>query len=291
MTLPTLTCCLTFDFDAMSVWLGSFKSRNPSMISRGEFGAVAVPRILDLLARLDIPATFCVPGHTALAFPDLLRRIVDGGHEIAHHGWVHEDPATFDLDGEKANIEKGLEALQATANVRPVGYRSPSWAFSDNTIDVLREYGFLYDSSMMGDDFSPYYLRQGDKAPLDGPYVFGHNIDLVELPVTWGLDDFPHFEYVSGRGAGLSAPSKVEEVWRDDFTFAHRNVAGGIFNLTMHPQVIGRGHRLMMLERLVRWFAAHEGVTFNTLGAYTAQWRDANPLHDWIVSDSVHARP
>jgi peptidoglycan/xylan/chitin deacetylase (PgdA/CDA1 family) len=291
MALPALTCCLTFDFDAMSLWLGSFRSRNPSMISRGEFGAVAVPRILALLDRFGIAATFCIPGHTALAYPDIVKRIRDAGHEIAHHGWVHENPADFDLAGEKANIEHGLDALDKAAGVRPTGYRSPSWAFSENTIGVLREYGFVYDSSMMGDDFTPYYLRQGDKAPFDAPYEFGRNIDLVELPVTWGLDDFPHFEYVSGAVSGLAAPSKVEEVWRDDFSFALHSAPGGIYNLTMHPQVTGRGHRLMMLERLVHWFKAHDGVAFATLGAYAQAWRKANPLDAWIASGDVHAHP
>src|SRR5688572_9986593 len=108
----TLSCALTFDFDAMSVWLGSYHSRNPSMISRGEFCAIAVPRILDLLKTHGIQATFCIPGHTALAYPDLVRRIDGEGHEIAHHGWVHENPADFDEAGERNNIERGLEALQ-----------------------------------------------------------------------------------------------------------------------------------------------------------------------------------
>lgn len=291
MTTTGLTCCVTFDFDAMSVWLGSYKSRNPSMISRGEFGAVAVPRILELLKRLDISSSFCVPGHTALAYPDIVKQIADHGHEIAHHGWVHENPANFDIEGEKANIERGLEALHKAAGIRPKGYRSPSWDFSDNTIDVLLEYGFSYDSSLMGDDFSPYYLRRGDRAPLDAPYEFGHNVDLVELPVTWGLDDFPHFEFVDGDTYGLSAPSKVEEIWRDEFEYARAHIPGGIFNLTTHPQVIGRGHRLMMLERLIRSFQEFGDVTFDTLGNYTEKWRAANPLPKWVASGNVHANP
>lgn len=288
---PDLTCCITFDFDAMSVWLGSYKSRNPSMISRGEFGAVAVPRILNLLERLGIPGTFCIPGHTARAYPDLVKHIRDGGHEIVHHGWVHENPADYEIEEEKGNLDKGLEALHSAAGVRPTGYRSPSWNFSVNTIDILLEYGFSYDSSMMGDDFSPYYLRSGDQAPLDGPYVFGTNIDLVELPVTWGLDDFPHFEFVSKGTQGLSAPSKVEEVWQGDFEFARTNIQGGIFNLTTHPQVIGRGHRLQMLERLIRSWLEKDGVRFDTLGNYTEKWRAANPLSTWLHSGNVHANP
>ena len=104
---------------------------------------------------------------------------------------------------------RGRKLRFRTAGVRPTGYRSPSWNFSANTLAILLEYGFAYDSSMMGDDFSAYYLRAGDEAPTDGPYVFGHNVDMVELPVTWGLDDFPQFEFVGGSTQGLSASSKV----------------------------------------------------------------------------------
>ena len=289
MPSQPLTCCISFDFDAMSVWIGSYKTRNPSMISRGEFGAVAVPRILDLLVRCDIPATFCIPGHTAIAYPDLVKRVRDAGHEIAHHGWVHENPAEFDDAGERANIEKGFEALHRAAGVRPRGYRSPAWDFSERTPAILHDFGFLYDSSLMGDDFTPYYLRADDRHSLDGPYQFGRNIDVVELPVTWGLDDFPYFEFVDGDSAGLSAPSAVEEIWRGDFDFARENIPGGIFNLTLHPQVIGRGHRLAMLERLIRYFKSRENVIFGTMANYAESWRQSNPLDAWMQSGSVHA--
>ena len=159
----TLSCALTFDFDATSVWIGSFGSRNPSTLSRGEFGAVAVPRILALLKAHDIPATFCIPGHTAYAYPDLVRRIADEGHEIAHHGWVHENPAAFDEAGERANLERGFEALHKVARVTPTGYRSPAWDFSERTVRLLVEFGFRYDSSLMGQDFTPYDARAEDR--------------------------------------------------------------------------------------------------------------------------------
>ncbi len=285
-----LTCCLTFDFDAMSVWIGSYGSSNPSEISRGEFGAVAIPRILDLLDRHGIPGTFCIPGHTALAYPDLVKRIHDGGHEITHHGWVHENPADFDEAGERHNLERGFEALDKACGVRPTGYRSPAWDFSERTAELLEEFGFLYDSSLMGDDYTPYYMRTGDKAPADAPYVFGRHLGIVELPVTWGLDDFPYFE-LDNTGSGLKPASHVEEIWRQEFSWAHTSVPGGIYNLTMHPQVIGRGHRLMMLERLIVFFLEHEGVRFDTLGGYAGRWAAANPLPDWLGSGSVHAHP
>jgi peptidoglycan/xylan/chitin deacetylase (PgdA/CDA1 family) len=284
-------CALTFDFDAMSVWVGSYKTRNPSMVSRGEFCAVAIPRILDLLAKHKIPGTFCVPGHTALAYPDLIKRINAEGHEIAHHGWVHENPADFDEAGERRNMELGLEALQKAAGVRPKGYRSPSWDFSTNTIKILLDYGFSYDSSLMGGDFIPYYARMGDKYDDKSPYVFGPNVDLVELPITWLLDDFPHFEFVDKDTYGLSAASKVEEIWKDEFDYARLNAPGGLFNLTMHPQVIGRGYRMMMLERLINHYKSFSDVKFTTLIDYVKDWRAKNPLVKWRDSGAIHAQP
>jgi len=274
MANPRFSVCLTFDFDAMSVWIGSARSNNPSMISRGEFGAVAMDRILALLKRKDIPATFYVPGHTALAFPDHVKAIADHGHEIGHHGWVHENPADFDEQGERDILEKGFEALHKTAGITPVGYRSPAWDLSPRSIALLLEHGFLYDSSCMGNDFSPYFLRDGDQWSVDGPYVFGKPSELVEMPVWWGLDDFPPFEFVFGMMMAMNSPSTVEESWRDEFDWGYGNVEGGVFIPTMHPQVIGRGSRMMMLERLIDHMAACEGVVFETMETVARRWKE-----------------
>jgi peptidoglycan/xylan/chitin deacetylase (PgdA/CDA1 family) len=275
-----LSCSITFDFDGMSSWIGSGKSNNPSMISRGQFGAVAIPRILDLLDRYKIRTSFAVPGHTAYAYPRLVKEIHERGHELVHHGWVHENPADFDEAGERNLLEQGLEALDKVVGVRPAGYRSPAWDFSERTVDLLIEYGFSYDSSCMGHDFYPYYLRTGDKWSLDRAYSFGKVTELVELPVTWGLDDFPVSECVIGLNEGLRAPSAVEEMWRDDFDFALGQCPGGLFTLTLHPQTIGRGNRMLMLERLLEHFMK-SGAKFEAMGDYAARWKEANPLQDW----------
>ena len=276
-----LSCCITFDFDAMSSWIGTMKSRNPSMISRGQFGAVAIPRILELLDAHRVRTTFAVPGHTALAFPRLVAQIHDRGHELAHHGWVHENPADFDEPGERRVLERGLEALHRVAGVKPAGYRSPAWDLSERSVDLLLEYGFTYDSSCMGDDFHAYYLRSGDAWSRDSAYRFGRTTPLVELPVTWGLDDFPPFEFVLGTNEGLKAASAVEETWLGDFAWAYANCPAGIFNLTLHPQTIGRGHRMRMLDRLLGKLGEHDGVVFEPLGDYAARWRAENPLERW----------
>jgi peptidoglycan/xylan/chitin deacetylase (PgdA/CDA1 family) len=279
---PRATVCLSFDFDAISLWIGPFGATSPSMISRGEFGVVGARRILRLLEREGIRATFFVTGHTAETYPDAVRDIVAAGHEIGHHGYLHENPAALETRGrEEEVLLRGLAALDRVAGVRPVGYRSPSWDNSPHTVELLLAHGFHYESSLMGDDFTPYRCRIGDVIQPDGPYLFGEETDLAEMPVSWLLDDFPHFEYVGLRGTlrvpGLSAASKVEEIWRDEFAFMHRDVPGGIFTLTMHPQVIGRGHRMLMLERLIAFFRGHDGVRFAALGEAAAAWGRNNP--------------
>lgn len=280
------TVCLTFDFDAISLWIGPHAARSPSAISRGEFGAVGCRRILRLLERESVPATFFITGHTAETYPELVREIVAAGHEIGHHGYLHENPLALETpEREREVLLRGLAALDSVVGVRPVGYRSPAWDNSPWTIDLLLEQGFLYESSLMGDDFSPYWCRTGDVIQTDGPYLFGSEVDLVEMPVSWILDDYPHFEYLSLRSLGitnpgLSAPSKVEEIWRDDFTFMRREVPNGVFTLTMHPQIIGRGHRMLMLERLVQWMKTHPGARFSTLGTAADAFRASHPRAD-----------
>jgi peptidoglycan/xylan/chitin deacetylase (PgdA/CDA1 family) len=287
MTIESqLTVCLTFDFDATSVWIA--ETDNPAAISRGEFGPYALPRILALLARYDITATFFIPGHTALAYPRSVCAIRDAGHEIGHHGWVHENPAPLGREGERRVIERGLSALETVAGVRPVGYRSPSSEFTLTTLNLLLEYGMLYEASCCGSDFLPYYLRSGDRWSKTEAYEFGSSVDLVEMPMSWALDDFPLMEFEVGWSTDQTPPSAVREIWQGEFDYAHAHVPGGVFVLTMHPQVIGRGSRLMMLDGLIDHMRGQPGVVFEPMHAYAQRWRAANPLEDWKRSDSVH---
>jgi len=279
MPTPHATVCLTFDFDAISVWIGPRGETSPSAISRGEFATVGVARILKLLERESIPATFFIPGHTVETYPASVDAILGRGHEIGHHGYLHENPAALtSREREREVLIRGLEALDQ-AGITPTGYRSPAWDNSPHTVDLLVEHGFRYESSLMADDFTPYRCRVGDAAPPDGPYRFGDEVDLVEMPVSWVLDDFPHFEFVRSGGSlypGLSAGSKVQEIWEDEFRFMHREVPGGVYTLTMHPEIIGRGHRMLMLERLVTAFRSHDDVAFATLGAAAEAWRSGH---------------
>jgi peptidoglycan-N-acetylglucosamine deacetylase len=276
MSQPPATVCLTFDFDALCIWIGPRGSTSPSAISRGEFAAVGVKRILKVLAKRHIPATFFIPGHTVETYPDAVHAILSAGHEIGHHGYLHENPCGLTRDEERRVLERGFEAMEKVAGIRPSGYRSPAWDNSPNTIELLLEFGFRYESSLMAHDFRPYWCRVGDVANTDGPYVFGQPVELVEMPVSWVLDDFPHFEFVQSGDhlyPGLSAGSKVEEIWRDEFDFMVRDEPGGVFNLTMHPEIIGRGHRILTLERLIDHMAGVIGIEFTTLGAAADRYR------------------
>lgn len=275
------TVCLSFDFDAISVWIGPRGASSPSAISRGEYAVLGVERILKVLAERNILATFYIPGHTVETYPASIDAILAAGHEIGHHGYLHENPCALpSKDEERRVIERGLKALADVAQVTPTGYRSPSWDNSPHTIDLLLEYGFRYESSLMAHDFVPYWCRTADVASLDSAYIFGNPVDLVEMPVSWVLDDFPHFEFLRYPNVvfpGLSAPSKVEEIWQDEFRFMYRDVPGGVYTLTMHPEIIGKGHRIMMLERLIDWMAGHDEVVFARLADVAEQWRLAQP--------------
>ncbi len=276
-TQPTI--CLTFDFDGISTWVGPYATTSPGLISRGEFAALGVERILTLLNRHNIRATFFIPGHTVETFPGHPRAIVAAGHEVGHHGFLHERPGELTEAEERHVMQRGLDAFEKIVRVRPTGYRSPSWDNSPHTIDILLDHGFRYESSLMANDFTPYWCRTGDRHQEDGPYLFGETIDLVEMPVSWILDDFPHFEYLSVGSRvlpGLSAPSKVEEIWWGEFEFMTTHVPAGVLTITMHPEVIGRGHRMLMLERLIQRFRDH-GARFATLSDTADEYRSLHP--------------
>ncbi len=248
------TVCLTFDFDALSVWLSSYSPTTPAMLSRGEYGAkIGLPRVLRLLSEYDIAATFFVPGHTAESFPAAVEAILAAGHEVAHHSYDHRDPSTCSVDEERYDLERATTVLERFLGARPLGYRSPSWDYSPATLSLLVEYGFLYDSSLFAGDYRPYHPRLGDHAGPAQPLQPGRPVALWEFPVDFALDDWPHFTFnFDPLRVGLSAPSKVFEIWAGDFDYMAEREPDGIFTLTMHPQVIGRGHRMALLERFIR---------------------------------------
>ena len=243
--------CLSFDFDGPGTWITRPEMQDLTAVSRGEFGAVAVPRILALLRRREVPATFFIPGHTALLYPDLVRTIVEEGHEVGHHGWAHEVPTEHSGGEQIAQFDRALHALTLIAGQKPVGYRAPAWQLTAALASRLVEEEFEYDSSCMGSDYEPYYLRVGDEWNRDSQSTIGIPSDVLELPVHWDLDDAPLLEFMPGVSLRGMTIRDIEELWIDEFEFAEQNHAEGVFTLTLHPHVIGRGARLGLLERLL----------------------------------------
>jgi peptidoglycan/xylan/chitin deacetylase (PgdA/CDA1 family) len=273
--------CLTFDFDAISAWAGSLGMTSPSAVSRGEFSArVAVPRVLDILKREGVRATFFVPGITVEAWPDLCRRILDEGHEIGHHGYHHITPVTLEEAAEREQLEQGLEAMdRRLGGHRAVGYRSPGADLSPNSTRLLAEYGFLYESSMSAQDFEPYWCRSGDVVDISGVARFGPEIELLEIPFSWSLDDFPQLEFVMNAGGvlleGLNDPEKCERMWLADLDYMVEEIPGGVFCMCFHPEVIGRGARIRVLERMIGR-GKEQGVQFTTAKAAAEDWISRN---------------
>jgi peptidoglycan-N-acetylglucosamine deacetylase len=271
--LPRHIVCLSFDFDALSGFIARGMT-TPTPISRGEFGVVGAARLLDLLRRYDIAATWFIPGHTLETYPEACRKIVEAGHEIGHHGWTHVPPANLSREQEEAGLVRANEQIRRLTGRAARGYRSPSWDLSPHTVELLLKHEFLYDSSMMGQDYLPYRARQGDVIELEEPAQFGRETGLVEMPISWTLDDYPHFEFVRTGTAilgGLKPTGGVLENWYDDFDYMTRILEWGIVTYTCHPFVIGRGHRMLMLERLIERLRARDAV-FLTMEEAAREW-------------------
>ncbi|HST89263.1 MAG TPA: polysaccharide deacetylase [Ktedonobacterales bacterium] len=277
--MPRHLVCLTFDFDAISLWIPR-RMLTPTPVSQGEFGVVGAERILALLDRHGIAATWFIPGHTLETYPDLCRRIVAAGHEIGHHGYAHEPPVTLAPDEEERVLRRGNEAIQAITGAPARGYRSPAWDLSPNTVELLNAHGFLYDSSMMGHDCLPYRARTGDRIAPDQPAHFGPPTRLIELPVSWSLDDFPHFEYLwtaTHLQQGLMRGDDVLANWVDDFRYMARETDWGALTYTFHPQVTGRGHRMLVLERLIESLK-DAGAVFSRMDTVAAEFDTRAPF-------------
>ena len=247
---------LTFDVDGEEMWharvkQGAGEFDKPPTLSMGRYGVeVAVPRILDLLDRHDVPAGFFVPGKVAEENPEMVAEIHDAGHEIGHHSYAHLNPTGMTDEEEREDFERATEILTEIAGERPVGYRTPAADMSDRTLNRIAEMGFEYESTMMGDD-TPYFLETD-------------NGRLVELPFHWSTDDAPFWNYNSAPQvsyqSGMATPSDVYEIWREEFDACYD--WGLLLNLAMHPQIIGRPHRLKMLEELIQYMKDHPGVWF-----------------------------
>ena len=264
--MPRHIVCLTFDFDTQC----GFISRglvSPNPLSRGEFGAIGSQRILSFLKARNIRATWFIPGFTIESWPRECEAVAAGGHEVAHHSWAHIPPATQTREEEEADLVRANEAIARLSGQKARGYRSASWDLSENTVDLLLKHGFRYESSLMGSDYLPYRARRGDIAKLGEPFHFGEETSLIEMPISWSLDDFPHFEFLrmpTSLMPGLQSARTVMQNWLDEFTYMKRTVDWGVLTYTMHPYVIGRGYRMLALEEMVDTMI-REGAVFMTM--------------------------
>ncbi len=251
---------LTFDFDAEAGWLSRDPTvaARPGILSQGRYGAkVGVPRILALLAAEGVPATFFLPGWVAERHAETARAIRDAGHEIGHHGYLHERADPDKPDAEREAFARGLEALRTVLGVRPSGFRAPGWDLTPITLDLLREHGFTYSSNLMDDVFP--YVHPGPGRPI------------VELPVQWLLDDAPFYMFHPRLvNRPIQSAETVFGIWRDEFLGLYE--WGGLFNLTMHPQLSGHPSRLRWLRTLIRFVKAREDVWWATCGQVAEHW-------------------
>lgn len=241
----------TFDFDAEEVWIGEDPANadKPGVLSQGTYGAkVAVPLVLDLLDRHGVRATFFMPGRVAERHPGRVKEIVAAGHEIGHHGYTHTSPTKLSRAQEEAELTRAKELLESFG-VEVVGYRSPSWDFSEHTLALIEQHGFRYSSNLM-DDLKPY-LHEGSA--------------IVEVPIQWILDDAPHFWFDGATWTKkISTTSEFRQIWEEEFLGIRE--LGGCAVFTMHPQIIGRPSRLKVLDEFVGFVKDHDDVWLATLG-------------------------
>jgi peptidoglycan/xylan/chitin deacetylase (PgdA/CDA1 family) len=230
--------------------------------------------LLDLLARHGIASSWYIPGHTIETYPAQCETVVKAGHEVGHHGWTHRPPATLTREQEEEELVRANEAIRRLTGRPARGYRSPSWDLSPHSVELLMKHGFVYDSSMMGDDYTPYYVRQGDRITLEQPAVFGADTRLLEMPISWTLDDYPHFEFLRTPTVVLPGNMNANQVlgnWIDDYAYLAENLEWGVITYTFHPFVIGRGHRMVALEKLIETVKSR-GAVFMTVEAAAAEF-------------------
>lgn len=257
---------LSFDFDAETNALRDLEL-SPGIFSQGEYAArAAVPRILGLLGKYNLPATFFIPAVSALLHPQEMKAVLSSGrHEVGLHGWIHERNSQLSEGEERTLMQRSYRTLKEIMGTAPEGIRTPSWDFSPATLKIIRELELLYDSSLMADD-RPYEILEDGKPT-----------GIVELPVEWLLDDYPYFGF--SRYSSVRPhikPRDVLEIWRAEFDQAYAE--GTLFVLTMHPKYIGHRSRIIMLEELIRHILEHRDVWFATHADIARYVKETMPL-------------
>jgi len=235
------------------------------------------PRLLGLFQRRQLTTTWFIPGHSIETFPHQVADAVAAGHEVGAHGYSHENPIAMSPSQEEAVLGRCIELIHEVRGRRPRGYVAPWWEMSPVTAGLLVRSGFLYDNSQGYHDFLPFYARVGDSwtkvdlsqeaASWMRPLVRGREVDLVEIAANWYLDDLPPMMFIkqSPNSHGFVNPREMEQLWRDQFDWAYRELDYAVFPITIHPDVSGRPQVLLMLERLINYISGHTGVSWVTM--------------------------
>ena len=279
------------DIDAVAGWLGSYGGEDsPDDISRGLFaGEVGIPRLLNLFKKYNLNTTWFAPGHSIETFPEQMKMIVDAGHEIGAHGYSHENPIAMTPKQEEDVLLKSIELIKDLTGKKPTGYVAPWWEFSNVTNELLLKRGIKYDHSLMHNDFTPYYVRVGDKWTKTDysaeakdwmkPLIRGEETDLVEIPANWYLDDLPPMMFIkkSPNSFGFVSPRDIGQMWIDQFDWVYENMDYAVFPMTIHPDVSGRPQVLLMHERIIEHINKHEGVRWVNLNEMADDFLKRSP--------------
>jgi peptidoglycan/xylan/chitin deacetylase (PgdA/CDA1 family) len=240
--------CLSFDVDNESYLLAAGET-SPNTLSAGDYGAHSgLPRILRILDKHQVPASFFIPGVSAMLHPEMIPAILKNGrNEVGVHGWIHEYlPALPSAAEEERLMDQAIDYLAKVSGKKPVGYRAPAWAFSKNTVDLLRKKGFFYDSSLMAMD-EPYELLSNNQPT-----------GMVELAIDWTLTETPYL----GRDGTMPSPDHLFQLYKEEFDGAYNE--GTMFILTLHPHVVGHRAPAQHLDQFIAYMKSKPGVWFAT---------------------------
>jgi peptidoglycan-N-acetylglucosamine deacetylase len=251
---------LTFDTDSEAPLLRD-GTTSPTSLSASDYGAqIGIKRILEMLDRRKLPATFFVTGVDAMLHPEMVAAILKNGrHEVGVHGWIHEFPPRLAEGEEERLLDRAIDYLTKAAHKRPVGYRAPSWAFSAVTLDLIRKKGFLYDSSLQALD-EPYEIRSR-----------GENTGVVELAIDWTLTETPYL----GQNGRMPSPEMLYKLYRGEFDGAYRE--GTTFILTLHPYLSGHRAPMEQLDSFAAYMQSKPDVWFATCSQIAEYVKHAAP--------------
>lgn len=264
------------DFDSVAGWVGSYGGQDSvGDIQQGIFAAeVGVKRLLNLLKKLELKATWFCPGHSIESFPEQIEDIVSAGFEIGAHGYSHENPVKLTLEQEKNIFEKSINLIREATGRKPTGFVAPYWETTHRTSKILLENGFRYDHSQFHRDFDPYYMRVGeewnkvdyakDSSDWMKPLTKGTSVDIVEIPANWYLDDITPMMYMKNiaNTMGFIPVSDVMNMWLDQFQWLEENSTSevSVFPITLHPDASGRSHVLSHLEKMLLKITSYQLV-------------------------------